>query len=531
MQKLDSNKNTILRSTIVVGFLTFLSRALGLVRDIIFARLFGALPIMDAFFVSFNIPNTLRRIFLEGFSKSFIPVLSSQKEKQDQESVKNLVAGISGTLGLILFVFTVTSIILAPVITLIFAPGFFNGQSSNMDNRYDLTVAMLRFTLPYLLFNSLSAFLGAILNVSKKFWANAFTPIILNIVLIIAAGWIAPSASNPGLVLAVSVFIAGFLQLLFMLPFAHSIGQLPKAKWDWKNARVRKVVKLIIPTIVGSSADKVNLLFNILIASFLTTGSISWIYYSNRLLELPVGVFGIALGTVVLPYLSSKSEVANKAQFNSIIQRSIRIVLIVSIPAATALFILSGSIIAAIFFGGNFTLYDLQMTQYSLMAYSFGLVGLSLVIILSTTYFAKQNTKSPVKYGIISMVTNVILSILFVGIFILTDKSYPHIGLPLAFSFSTLINAFLLFRGLIYEKQIKINRNEIIFFIKILIANLIMAIMLLFFNPELPIWLENSTVERVIYLLKLIPAAIIVYLFTLYCIGFRLKEISIKDNI
>jgi len=522
---------TMFHSTGVVGMMTLLSRVLGLVRDVFFARLFGAFPIMDAFFVAFKIPNSFRRFFAEGaFARAFIPVLSDYRENQDEADVQALIDRTSGTLGLILFVITLIGIIAAPVIILIFAPGFFDEQNNGMENRYDLSVAMLRFTFPYLLFISLTAFAGAILNTNKQFWATAFAPVILNIVLIIASGWIAPSASNPGLILAMAVFVAGFLQLLFLLPFVHQIGQLPKPKWGWKDSGVRKIIKLMIPSIIGSSAAQVNLLFNTLIASFLTAGSISWIYYSDRLLEFPVGVFGVALSTVVLPNLATKSAIHEEAQFKSIVQWGVRISLLVSVPAATGLYILSGPLIATIFLGGNFNIHDLYMTQYSLMAYAFGLIGLSLVLILASAYYAKQNTKTPVKFGLIAMATNASLSILFVTTLVFTNSPYPHIGLSLAFTFSTLINAALLFRGLNRENQIKIGRDEVSFFIRVIAATAVMAFMLVFYNPDLQVWLDQNLLGRVANLMKLIPSAILVYVATLFCLGIRASDIRVKTN-
>ena len=529
-QSSDINETkTMFHSTGVVGMMTLLSRVLGLVRDIFFARLFGAFPIMDAFFVSFKIPNSFRRFFAEGaFSRAFIPVLSDYRENQDKADVQELIDRTSGTLCLILFVITLIGIIAAPVIILVFAPGFFDDQTNGMGNRYDLSVAMLRFTFPYLLFISLTAFAGAILNTNKHFWATAFAPVILNIVLIIASGWIAPSAPNPGLVLAMAVFVAGFLQLLFLLPFVQRIGQLPKPKWGWQDSGVRKIIKLMIPSIIGSSAAQVNLLFNTLIASFLAAGSISWIYYSDRLLEFPVGVFGVALSTVVLPNLATKSAVRQQAQFKSIIQWGIRIALLVSIPAATGLFILSGPLIATIFLGGNFNTHDLYMTQYSLMAYAFGLIGLSLVLILASAYYAKQNTRTPVKFGLIAMATNASLSILFVTTLVYINSPYPHMGLSLAFSCSTLINAVLLFRGLYREKQIDIGWNEVGFLMRVLVASVVMSVMLGFYNPELTVWLDQSLAGRVTNLMRLIPSAVLVYLFTLFCLGMRARDIRVQ---
>ena len=262
--KTDIKETRIMfRSTSVVGTMTLLSRIMGLVRDIFFARLFGAFPIMDAFFVAFRIPNSFRRFFAEGaFSRAFIPVLSEYKENKDPIEVQDLLDRTAGTLGLILLLITIAGVIAAPILILIFAPGFFNDQAIEAVNRYDLAVAMLRFTFPYLLFISLAAFAGAILNTNRQFWATAFTPVILNVVLIIASGWLAPNASSPGMVLAIAVFVAGLLQLVFLLPFLQHIKQLPKPIWGWQDSGVRRVIKLMIPSIIGSSAAQMNLLLS-----------------------------------------------------------------------------------------------------------------------------------------------------------------------------------------------------------------------------------------------------------------------------
>ena len=269
----------LLRSTSVVGLMTFLSRIMGLIRDICFARLFGAFPIMDAFFVAFKIPNSFRRFFAEGaFSRAFIPVLSDYEENRSELETKELINKTSGTLGGILFVVTFLGILLAPLLIIIFAPGFFEEQSENT-NRYQLSVEMLRFTFPYLMFISLTAFAGAILNTRKHFWATAFNPVILNLVLIIAASVIAPASSNSGRVLAIAVFIAGLIQLIFLMPFLRSYKRLPMPKWGWNDQGVKRIIKLMIPSMIGSSASQFNLLFNTLIASFLSAGSISWISF------------------------------------------------------------------------------------------------------------------------------------------------------------------------------------------------------------------------------------------------------------
>ena len=366
---MNKESKQLFRSTSVVGLMTFLSRVMGLIRDICFARLFGAFPIMDAFFVAFKIPNSFRRFFAEGaFSRAFIPVLSDYEENRSELETKELIDKTSGTLGGILLLVTLFGILLAPLLIIIFAPGFFDEQNENT-NRYQLSVEMLRFTFPYLMFISLTAFAGAILNTKKHFWATAFNPVILNLVLIIAASMIAPNSNNPGRVLAIAVFLAGLIQLTFLMPFLKSFKRLPKPKWAWNDQGVKRIIKLMIPSMIGSSASQFNLLFNTLIASFLSAGSISWIYYSDRLLEFPVGVFGVALSTVVLPTLSRESANQDISTFKSTLDWGIKIALIISVPSAVGLFILSGPLIATIFLGGNFTNYDLDMAQYSLMAY------------------------------------------------------------------------------------------------------------------------------------------------------------------
>jgi putative peptidoglycan lipid II flippase len=521
---------SMFRSTGVVGLMTFLSRIMGLVRDIFFARLFGAFPIMDAFFVAFKIPNSFRRFFAEGaFSRAFIPVLSDYENNKEEHEIQNFIDRTSGTLGLILFCVCIVGVIFAPILILIFAPGFFDDQSDQID-RYNLSVSMLRFTFPYLLFISLTAFAGAILNTKKHFWATAFNPVILNIVLIIAAGFIAPKSSNPGLVLACAVFFAGFLQLLFLFPFLKQVRRLPKPKWGWQDSGVRRVIRLMIPSIIGSSASQFNLLFNTLIASFLTAGSISWIYYSDRLLEFPIGVFGVALSTVVLPSLSRKNAARNISQFKSTVEWGIKLVFLFSIPASIGLFFLSGPLIATIFLGGNFNIFDLLMTQYSLMAYSFGLVGLSLVLILSPVFYSREDTKTPLKYGLITMATNALLSLVFVLTLIRLNISFPHIGLAFAFSIASILNALLLFRRLRLEKLVVLDRKLILFISRIILASFAMTLFLINFNPDLPIWMDADMFDKLTSLLFLITVAVIIYILILFLLGLRMKDIRIQTD-
>jgi putative peptidoglycan lipid II flippase len=531
MNNQSNGSNYLLKSTTTVGFMTFLSRVMGLVRDIFFARLFGAFPIMDAFFVAFKIPNSFRRFFAEGaFSRAFIPVLSDYEQNKSELETQELIDKTSGTLGIILFLVTLIGVLLAPLLVIIFAPGFFE-QQSEVNDRYDIAVDMLRFTFPYLLFISLTAFAGAILNTKKHFWATAINPVILNIVLIIAAGFIAPNSSNPGRILAIAVFIAGLIQLIFLLPFLKTMNRLPRPTWGWNDEGVKRIIKLMIPSMIGSSASQFNLLFNTLIASFLSAGSISWIYYSDRLLEFPVGVFGVALSTVVLPSLARENANKDLSTYKSTLDWGIKLALIISIPSAAGLYCLSGPLISTIFLGGNFTNFDLDMTQYSLMAYSVGLVGLCLVLVLSPAFYSREDTKTPLKYGLIAMSCNAFFSLLLVLLLIQFGVNYPHMGLALAFSMASLLNAYLLATKLIKEKLIQIDKNLIFLVLRILFATLAMIVFLIAFNQENIVWINSSLGDRILSLVFLIGCSVLIYFSVLFLLGFRFREIRIKSEI
>ena len=522
-------KDNLLKSTTIVGFMTFLSRISGLIRDIIYARLFGALPLMDAFLVAFRVPNSFRRFFAEGsFSRAFIPVLSDFEENEDEEGIRELIDRTAGTLGLILFMITLLGVIFSPFLILLFAPGF---TETNVENgRYELSVEMLRLTFPYLLFISLTALCGAVLNTKKHFWATAFNPIILNVVLILFAAILSPRFENPGIALALGVFIAGILQLLFLLPFLRNYNRLPRPKWGWNHSGVKRVIKLMIPSLIGSSASQINLLINTLIASFLATGSVSWIYYSDRLLEFPVGVFGVALSTVVLPFLSKENALDNQKQFKQTLRWGLSLSLLVSIPSAAGLFLLSGPLISTIFLGGSFSDYDLMMTDISLRGYSIGIIGLCMVLVLSPAFYAREDTKTPLRYGLITLFVNVILSILFVSYFMNENSDYPHLGLALAFSIASITNAGLLFYRLIIDGLIEINQDGLIHILRIALATAAMIAFLMAFNPENTLWANSALSERIRSLFFLISLSVVIYFSILFLLGFRFRDLRVEST-
>jgi putative peptidoglycan lipid II flippase len=338
--------------------MTLLSRILGLVRDVVFARFFGATIVMDAFIVANRIPNMLRRFFAEGaFSQGFVPVMARYRENYEHAEARVLVDAVAGTLGLVLFVITLIGVVAAPLLVLIVAPGFIGD-----DGRFDLSTAMLRFTFPYLFFVSLTAFAGGILNTYGRFAAPAFTPVLLNVSLIASALWLSPKMAEPGMALAYGVFFAGLIQLLFQVPFLARIHAIPRPRWQPRHEGVRRVAKLMLPAIFGSSVAQINVLLGGIIASLLGVGKISLLYYSDRLMEFPLGLFGIALATVTLPYLSRQAASASMTEFSNTINWSMKLVFLIVTPAAIGLVVLAEPLVATIFYGGMFSRMDVEMT-------------------------------------------------------------------------------------------------------------------------------------------------------------------------
>ncbi len=516
----------LLRSTSVVSAMTLLSRISGLARDIGFSRWFGAGILMDAFFVAFKIPNLFRRFFAEGaFSSAFVPVISEYRATRSPEEVRELTDRVTGTLGVALFCITAAGVVAAPVLIMIFAPGFLDD-----DGRYELARDMLRLTFPYLFFISLTALAGAILNAHRSFAAPAFTPVLLNLVLIGFAGWVAPRMENPGMGLAAGVFVAGLVQLLFQLPFLIRLKLLPLPRWGWACDGVRRILRLMAPVIFGSSVAQINILFDTLIASFLAAGSISWLYYSDRLMEFPLGVFGIAVATVILPTLAEHHATAAKDAFTATLDWALRLVLIIAFPAALGLIVLAEPLLATIFYGGEFTEYDVTMATASLVAYALGLVGFILVKVLTPGYFARQDTKSPVRIGVYSLVLNMALNVVLVVSLVRTNFYAPHAGLALATTISALFNATALLRGLrtdgIYTPLPGWRRLAA----QVLVASAFMTMVVLWLRERAGDWLLLGPFERIGALAICVLAGIAAYFIACYLLGLRFANLRQSDT-
>ena len=516
----------LLRSTSIVSGMTLVSRVLGLVRDVVFARYFGATIVMDAFIVANRIPNMLRRFFAEGaFSQGFVPVMAQYREKNDHHEARQLVDAVAGTLGLGLFIITLIGVVAAPLLVFVVAPGFVGD-----DGRFDLATLMTRFTFPYLFFVSLTAFAGGILNTYGRFGAPAFTPVILNVVLIASAIWLSPRVAEPGMALAYGVLLAGVAQLLFQIPFLAKIHAIPRPAWRPKHEGVRRIGKLMVPAIFGSSVAQVNVLVGGVIASMLGVGKISLLYYSDRLMEFPLGLFSIALATVTLPHLSRQHATASVEGFSRTVDWSMKLVFLIATPAAVGLLVLAEPLVATIFYGGEFSALDVQMTALSLQAFSIGLIGFSLVKILAPAYFAREDTKTPVKVGLIALVVNFVLSVSLAWMLTRAGYAGTHAGLALATSVAAVVNAWLLWRGLRSDGVIVVSKGWALLLFRFLLANLAMAACLVQLARPRSWWLETSLTSRSLWLGSTIAAGAIVYFVSLLVLGVRPGQLRLRTD-
>lgn len=505
----------LLRSSAVVGVMTMLSRVLGLVRDVVIAGYFGASGSADAFFVAFKIPNFLRRLFAEGaFSQAFVPVLSEYRSQRDLQAVQSLVYRVSGTLGSVLLAVTLVGVLGAPLLAALFAPGFYIAGGE----RFDLAAQMLRITFPYLALISMTAFCGAILNAYGRFAIPAFTPVLLNLTLIFSAVVLSPGFETPIMALAWGVFMAGALQLLFQLPFLARLQLVPVPQRGWRDEGVRRILKLMLPALFGVSVAQINLLLDTVLASFLQTGSVSWLYYSDRLSELPLGVFGIAIATVILPSLSRRHAERSPEHFRKTLDWAVRMVLLIGVPAAVALVVLAEELLTTLFHYGTMTDLDIEMSARSLRAYALGLVAFMLIKVLATGFFARQDTATPVKVAALAMAANMVFNLILVW-------PLAHAGLALATALSAFMNAGLLLRGLLRDGVFHWQRGWGVFVLRMLLANGALGALLIGFSRPVAEWLAADVWQRALWMSTLVFSGVALYAVVLFASGIRLRHL------
>nr|WP_209262560.1 murein biosynthesis integral membrane protein MurJ [Thiorhodococcus minor] len=497
-----------------IGGSTFLSRVLGFARDLIIARLFGADAATDAFFVAFKIPNFARRLFAEGvFSMALVPVLNETKQKQGDDALKAFVDDMAGALTLALLLITAAGLLAAPWLVLVFAPGFAGDAT-----QHEMATAMLRLTLPYILFITLAAFAGSILNTYERFGVPAFTPVLLNLILICCALGVAPHLEEPILALAWGVLIAGMVQLGFQLPFLRRLGLLPRPRLNLRDPGIQRVFKLIGPAILGVSVGQISLLLDTLFASFLQTGSISWLYYSDRLMEFPLGILAVALGTVIMPRLSQQHVADNAGDFSQTLDWAMRWTLLLGAPAALGLLALAQPIMATLFVSEAFATRDVVMAGQSLMAYAPGVIAFMAIKILVPGYYARQDMRGPVRIALVSLGIGLLLDVLLM-------LPMGHAGLALATTIAALANAGLLLRGLMNAGIYAPEDGWAQFASKVGAASLVMASALLLLAGSASDWIALDTGSRVPRLLGWILAGAALYLLTLILSGVRRHDL------
>ncbi|MDD0844513.1 murein biosynthesis integral membrane protein MurJ [Pseudomonas sp. Gutcm_11s] len=507
----------LLKSLAAVSSLTMLSRVLGFVRDTIIARTFGAGVASDAFVVAFKLPNLLRRIFAEGaFSQAFVPILAEYKTQQGEEATRTFLAYVAGLLSLVLALVTLLGILAAPWIVWISAPGFADDAE-----RFDLTTDLLRVTFPYILLISLSSLVGAVLNTWNRFSVPAFVPTLLNVSMIVFAVWLAPFFDPPIMALGWAVLVGGLAQLLWQLPALKRVGMLVLPRLSLRDTGVWRVLKQMGPAIFGVSVSQISLIINTIFASFLVAGSVSWMYYADRLMELPSGVLGVALGTILLPALAKTYASADRDEYSKLLDWGLRLCFLLALPCTLALAIIAEPLVVSLFQYGKFTAFDALMAERALIAYSVGLLPLILVKILAPGFYAQQNIKTPVRIAIVSLLATQAMNALFVFVFEL-----QHAGLALSISLAGCLNAGLLYWQLCRKRIYMPQLGWLKFLGKLLLAVAVMVGVLLLVMEQMPAWAEGDMFWRLLRLGVLVASGALAYFAMLALLGFRPRDFA-----
>ena len=507
----------LLKALATISSMTLLSRVLGLIRDVVIVRGFGASLYADAFFVAFKIPNLLRRLFAEGaFSQAFVPILGEYRNTRSAQETRLMVDHVASLLSVALLAVTAVGVVAAPVVIYLSSPGFVESPE-----KFAMTVQLLRITFPYIFFIALTSLAGGILNTWSRFSVPAFTPSLLNVSFIVFALWLTPYFDPPVKALAWAVFAGGVLQLAFQLPFLVRIGMLPRFRLQWSDPGVWRILKLMGPAVFGVSIGQISLLINNVFASFLVTGSITWLYCADRLMEFPTGLLGVALGTILLPSLSRSFAEKTGEEYSRLLDWGLRLTFIFALPCAAAIALLAVPLIATLFLHGAFTPVDVLMTRQALLAYSFGLLGLILVKVLAPGFYARQNVRTPVKIALLTLVVTQGLNLVF--IFLLDLR---HAGLALAISVGACLNAGLLFWMLRRHGIYQARPGWRVFLLKVCMALALMSLVLWLLAGEQSWWLARDAAHRVICLVLLILAGGLTYLGSLWVMGFRLSDFA-----
>lgn len=515
-QKHQKNANNLGKSTAVVSFFTLISRILGLMRDAVLMAVFGASGLMDAFLVAFKLPNFLRRLFAEGaFAQAFVPVLTDYQQKSTFPDLQQFISRMAGALLLILSLLSTAVIAFAPWIMAVFAVGF-----SKDSEQFRLTVQLFQLTFPYLLLITLTAFASSILQSYQRFIIPAITPIILNVCLIVFALCISPALYQPILALGYAVLLAGVLQLLLQCVPIYQQKLLILPKLDWQHQGVRQVLKLLLPAIFGVSVWQINLLLNTVIATFLPTGSVSWLYTAERMSELPLGLIGVAIGAVILPTLSRQVNSDDSQSLQRTLDWACKWVLLVGVPASVALVQISQVLMFTLFVRGEFGRQDATMSGLALQAMSLGILPFMLIKVFAPVFFAQKNSQIPVKWGLWSVLANGLFGLTLLLIFWYQGVAL-HISLALATSLSAWVNAVGLYCSLQKRRIFSFAKPWRALALRFLLANLAMSVALQWLLPLFP--LSANQASKILALLAICVAGAVVYAVALLLSGFKIN--------
>jgi putative peptidoglycan lipid II flippase len=511
----------LLKTLASISSMTLLSRILGFVRDMLMARIFGAGMANEAFVIAYRLPNLLRRMFAEGaFSQAFVPIFSEYKSRRGHDGTKLLVDHVVTLLAIILFFVTLVGIIAAPVLVYLTAPGF-----TNSPEKFSLTVQLLRITSPYIFFISLVAVAAGILNTYNKYWVSAFAPVLLNLCFIAAMLWLVPYFDQPIMALAWAVFFGGMIQLAFQIPFLKKIGMLPRWRFSLKDEGVLRVLKQMGPAIFGVSISQISLVINTIFASFMMMGSVSWLFYADRLMEIPAGLLGVAISTVLLTSLSKYHADRNTEEYSKMLDWGLRLTIMLTLPAALSLGLIAVPLLSTFFQGGAFVAHDVLMTRNALVGYSIGLIGMLLVKVLAPAFYARQDIRTPVKIGIVTLIVTQIMNLIFIGW--LKHIGQPqHAGLALAIGLGACLNSGILYYFLRKRGIFQPEPGWFKFTLKVFLALLALGLVLWFGMGTEEHWLTTRGWPRVLHLSGLVTLGVFVYFAVLGVLGFRLKDFS-----
>jgi putative peptidoglycan lipid II flippase len=508
-----------------VSLLTLVSRITGLVRELLMASTFGASAMTDAFNVAFRIPNLFRRLFAEGaFSQAFVPVLAASKAQHGEEATRVLISHVATLLAWVLLLTCIAGVVAAPLLVWAMASGLQKNPQG-----YDAAVLMTRFMFPYIGFMSLVALASGVLNTWKRFAVSAATPVLLNVCMIAAAWLLAPWFKGHGIepifAMCAGVMVGGLLQLGVQIPALIRLGQMPRIAVHWRGIReamadpgTRRIGSLMLPALLGVSVAQVSLLINTQIASHLSTGSVSWLTYADRLMEFPTAMLGVALGVVLMPQLAAAKAAGDAAKYSGYLDWGLRIVMVMAVPSAIALLIFAKPLVAVLYHYGAFTATDVQQTTLALMGYAAGLLGLVAIKVLAPGYYASQDIKTPVRIAIGILVLTQLMNLAFVPLFQVA-------GLSLSIGLAAMVNAALLLTGLMRRGTFKPEPGWGRFLLQVLAGSALLVVYLLWAAQTVDwIALRSESFKRIGLVAATVAGAAVVYLGAVWAAGLNPRQ-------